>query len=426
MLKEFRVANFKSIQKEQVFTMEACPKTVVSEYPEHVIENGGERLLKVASIYGPNGGGKSNLLKAIGALSTIIQQRPFYNDSIKNENYFPNLFSKGKNSVFSIYIVSGGYEIGYSVTVDLNKMQQVMNPQNILTPLVWAVDVEIKKEEMAYRKLDEKEFIPLFERDNKGFVSCESLSDIDLIKGKRALAKNYTFLKYFNDTFIQDKTNEDALPIFLLYKEIASYISLKRENTPFNYLNQATKLLKPCLEKAKKLLNAFDMRITNLEFKEIDPGFSALYIERKNPDGDTFSIPVGNESNGTIKAINLIFDILISKPGSVCIADDFDAHLHPKLIKAIVEMFASKENDSRQLIFNSHDITNMSNKLFRRDEIWFAYKDEDCSTRYVPLSNIVNYKGEMIRKDAVYGKQYLEGRFGADPFIKKGLAWCDE
>ena len=68
----------------------------------------------------------------------------------------------------------------------------------------------------------------------------------------------------------------------------------------------------------------------------------------------------------------------------------------------------------------------MNNKLFRRDEIWFAYRDEDYATKYLPLSNIVNYKGEMIRKDAVYGKQYLEGRFGADPFIRKGLSWCND
>lgn len=426
MLKEFRVSNFKSIQKEQVFTMEACPKTVVSEYPEHVIENGGERLLKVASIYGPNGGGKSNLLKAISVLSTVIQQRPLFNDSIKNENYFPNLFSKGKNTVFTIYIVSRGYEIGYSVTVNLNKLQQVMNPQILLNPLVWAIDIEIKKEEMVYRKLDEKEFTPLFERDDKGFVICEPLSDIDLIRGKRALAKNYTFLKYFNDTFTQDKTNEDASPIFILYKEITSYIWPRRENIPFNYSKEHMGLLKPCLTKAKTLLNAFDMKITKLEFKEVEQGVFALYVERKNQNGETFSIPVGNESSGTIKAINLVFDILLSNEGSVYVADDFDAHLHPKLIKAVVEMFTSKENESRQLIFNSHDITNMNNKLFRRDEIWFAYRDEDYSTRYVPLSNIVNYKGEMVRKDAVYGKQYLEGRFGADPFIKKGLTWCDE
>ena len=41
----------------------------------------------------------------------------------------------------------------------------------------------------------------------------------------------------------------------------------------------------------------------------------------------------------------------------------------------------------------------------------------------IPLSNIVNYKGEQVRKDAKFYKQYLEGRFGADPFIKRGLKW---
>ena len=75
MLKEFRVSNFKSIQKEQVFTMEACPKSVVSEYPEHVIEVGEERLLKVTSIYGPNGGGKSNLFKALSTFAVVLNQK---------------------------------------------------------------------------------------------------------------------------------------------------------------------------------------------------------------------------------------------------------------------------------------------------------------------------------------------------------------
>ena len=168
------------------------------------------------------------------------------------------------------------------------------------------------------------------------------------------------------------------------------------------------------------------MRILSLSFKEETQRFYQLYIERKTKDNGTILIPFINESSGTIKAINIIFDVLSAKNNCVFIADDFDAYLHPKLLRAIVELFASESNKTRQLIFNSHDIINMSNKLFRRDEIWFAYRDEDYSTQYVPLSNIVNYKGEMIRKDAVYSKQYLEGRFGADPFIKKGLSWCDE
>ncbi len=425
MLKEFRVTNFKSIQKEQVFTMEACPKTVVSEYPEHVIEVGEERLLKVTSIYGPNGGGKSNLLKALNVFAVIVKQNPLFNDSIKNENYFPNIYLDNKNTIFTLYIVRGGYEIGYSLTLDLNKMQQTLtNP--FAGQLAWAVDVEIIEEEMVYRKLDSSEFLTMFKRNNKGIVESELLSDIDLIKNNRPLSQNYTFLKYFNDSFVQDQTNIDATPIFVFYQELASYVWVKRELRTFNYLRDAVELLRPCLNKAKAMLNELDIRIEGLSFEEKDPGFYYLYIKRKNKDGKLVSMPLANESSGTIKAVNIIFDILTSPKESVCIADDFDAHLHPKLLRAIIELFASKENESRQLIFNSHDIINMSNKLFRRDEIWFAYRDEDYSTQYVPLSNIVNYKGEMIRKDAVYSKQYLEGRFGADPFIKKGLSWCDE
>ena len=425
MLKEFRVTNFKSIQKEQVFTMEACPKTAVSEYPEHVIEVGEERLLKVTSIYGPNGGGKSNLLKALNVFELIIKQNPLFNDSIKNENYYPNIYLDNKNTVFTLYIIKDGYEIGYSLTLDLNKMQQTLtNP--FVGQLAWEVDVEILEEEMIYRKLEDSDFLTMFKRNNKGIVESTLLNDIDLIKNNRPLAKNYTFLKYFNDSFVQDKTNADAKPIFSFYKEIGSYIWVRRELRTFNYLRDAVELLKPCLNKSKQMLNALDIRIEGLSFEEKDPGFYYLYIQRKNKDGKLVSIPLANESSGTIKAINIIFDILTSPKESVCIADDFDAHLHPKLLRAIIELFTSSENESRQLIFNSHDIINMSNKLFRRDEIWFAYRDEDYSTQYVPLSNIVNYKGEMIRKDAVYSKQYLEGRFGADPFIKKGLSWCDE
>lgn len=102
-----------------------------------------------------------------------------------------------------------------------------------------------------------------------------------------------------------------------------------------------------------------------------------------------------------------------------------NAYLHPKLFRTIVELFQTNVTGS-QLIFNSHDILNMDNDLFRRDEIWFAYRDDSYSTKLVPLSNIVNYKGEQVRKDAKYYKQYLEGKYGAAPFIAKGLNWNEK
>ena len=424
MLKEFRVANFKSIQKEQVFTMEACPKTVVSEYPEHVIEVGEERLLKVTSIYGPNGGGKSNLFKALSTLAIVLNQKTLPNDSIKDQNYFPNIYLKEKGTSFTLFIVNGNYEIGYSLLLDLNNLKQMMF--SVPPQTSWVVDYIITKEELIYRKLGEQDFETMFVRNADGVVCSEILNDIDLIKNNRPLAKNATFLKYFNDVFIMDNTNADANPMFLFYQEFNAYAWLRREFRAFSFSKSDVERLSPCLPKAVEILNSLDMRIRSMAFKEENPDFYQLYIEREAKDNETILIPVINESSGTIKTINIIFDVLSSKNNCVFLADDFDAHLHPKLLRAIVELFASENNKTRQLIFNSHDITNMSNKLFRRDEIWFAYRDEDYSTQYVPLSNIVNYKGEMIRKDAVYSKQYLEGRFGADPFIKKGLSWCDE
>ena len=105
--------------------------------------------------------------------------------------------------------------------------------------------------------------------------------------------------------------------------------------------------------------------------------------------------------------------------------NDMNSFLHPKLCAPIIRQFTNESNNSSQLIFNSHDIINMNNELFRRDEIWFAYRDEEYSSVLVPLSNIVNYKGEPIRNDAKYSKQYLEGKYGSDPFILKGINWYE-
>ena len=61
--------------------------------------------------------------------------------------------------------------------------------------------------------------------------------------------------------------------------------------------------------------------------------------------------------------------------------------------------------------------------MFRRDEIWFAAKDENQSTKLYSLSDIRDEDGKRLRHDAVYSKQYLEGRYGADPYFKAMSEW---
>lgn len=68
----------------------------------------------------------------------------------------------------------------------------------------------------------------------------------------------------------------------------------------------------------------------------------------------------------------------------------------------------------------------MTKDNFRRDEIWFVVKEDGFESEMFALTDVVNYKGEKVRKDAKYSKQYLEGRYGADPFISRGVYWDEK
>ena len=106
--------------------------------------------------------------------------------------------------------------------------------------------------------------------------------------------------------------------------------------------------------------------------------------------------------------------------GGICIIDELDSRLHPKLLKFIIGLFKSKVNSNRaQLIFTSHDLVTMSNTVFRRDEILFAAKNEKEESELYSLFEIRDKNGKSVSKNSSYSKQYLEGRYGSDPYFKR-------
>ncbi|MCE9785975.1 AAA family ATPase, partial [Shewanella algae] len=68
-----------------------------------------------------------------------------------------------------------------------------------------------------------------------------------------------------------------------------------------------------------------------------------------------------------------------------------------------------------QLIFTSHDTNVMSQNIFRRDQIWFCEKDDFLATNLYPLSDFSPLKGKRENLEA----SYLDGKYGALPFIRK-------
>ena len=127
-------------------------------------------------------------------------------------------------------------------------------------------------------------------------------------------------------------------------------------------------------------------------------------------------MPLSEESSGTKKLFGLLPFIAKSlRCGTTLVIDELDANIHPVLLKYVIMLFNDMNINKKgaQLIFTSHDLSIMNNEMFRRDEIWFVAKGNAQNSKLYSLVEFKNGKGESVRKDAKYDKQYLEGKYGA-------------
>jgi AAA15 family ATPase/GTPase len=130
------------------------------------------------------------------------------------------------------------------------------------------------------------------------------------------------------------------------------------------------------------------------------------------------------ESEGTKKLIALAGPIVDSlENGNVLFIDEIDARLHPLITTALVKLFNSPETNPRnaQLVCTTHDTNLLDRRYLRRDQIYFVEKDRTASTR---LFSLADFKleaqvggGRTVRSDASYERNYIQGRYGAIPFI---------
>ena len=197
------------------------------------------------------------------------------------------------------------------------------------------------------------------------------------------------------------------------------------------------------------LLQAADLGIRDISIKDFDPDFfpddmspelKANFMEEMKKDNRYFfsdtitthdkynenfekvgSISLSmeqDESHGTQKFFYLSGPILNAlQNGLALVIDELDSRLHTNLIIKIISLFNDPQINTRnaQLIFNSHDTRVLSIKKFRRDQIWFIEKNRYGASK---LYSLADFNSNEIRKNAVYEDKYLEGRFGAVPYLE--------
>ena len=145
-----------------------------------------------------------------------------------------------------------------------------------------------------------------------------------------------------------------------------------------------------------------------------------LIFKHKNKLGEIYDFEPDDESDGTIRLLDLIpvFHQAI-KDDAVVIIDEIEDSIHPHLLKTLISKFSKDKNTKGQLIFTTHESNLLDQEIFRQDEIWFAEKNDEGATTLYPLSDF------NIRHDLDIKKGYLNGRFGAIPFMGnlKDLNW---
>lgn len=139
-----------------------------------------------------------------------------------------------------------------------------------------------------------------------------------------------------------------------------------------------------------------------------------LSLIHEGPKRSRVPFGEGSESNGTMAFFGLLGPLIhaIGSGGTLCV-DELDASLHPLLALAMVRQFNDPKFNPHgsQMIFTTHDTNILDQASLRRDQIWFTEKDAEGGTHLYPLTDFKPRKNENLERG------YLQGRYGAVPFV---------
>lgn len=416
MLYEFRFKNFRSYKSEAGIDFTAKP---ISEFKNTLIKADDKTLLlPVCAVFGPNGGGKSGVLFAFRFLGSLVTEPLAQVAFMKSKNEklsqdtADELQSLQKSESLSASFYKWDEESGsrpseFSVLYKVNGSKYRYELSMLRDHIV---------QENLYREdLRTGQVRAVFERDTEEVYLCEEIQGMDVENINESLPL-LSYIAMFKNIEMID----DAIGFFMTARFINFDIPTRDRKVPMTVIeNHKDRILSILMSMGIDICDLIVERDSGGKVKEV-------YTRHRLCDGKRKDLRFQGESSGTRKIFSILPFILNTlDKGALLLVDELDAKLHPLLLQRIIEMFTDRAINKKgaQLLFTSHDLTTMSNKVFRRDEIWFsALNGYDESVLY-SLADFRKENGDKPRNDENYNKQYLEGRYGADPYMHRILNW---
>ncbi|MFD1454968.1 ATP/GTP-binding protein [Levilactobacillus lanxiensis] len=410
MLHQFTFKNFKSFRQEVTLDLTASS---LKELPTDVVTDVlHERVLKLAALYGANASGKSNVIHALSVMTDVVltsfadedalkKVTPYWFEDPSVPTEFSVLFSTRTNI----------YQYGFSAT------QQAVT------------------EEYLYQRDKSKvgeQYLEIFDRTDAGIVG--SLTEQAEVQ---TLAKLIT-----KKSLLLSALSRLEIPVV---REVADWFRALRIVDYGNPQNEVTKTarfrsrqsLSPMIalltdpqekQKFEQFVQAVDVGIAQLgvvqdDFADENEARQRVVSYHRNPmTGELLQTPISAESSGTRKMLWLYVDLKQTlDEGGTVVVDELDAKLHPLLLRYILILFHDAQINPRgaQLIFTTQELFTLDKTNFRRDEVWFVDKNPAGMSDLYSLDSVKVNGNQKVRNDASYGKDYILGRYGAVPHLRK-------
>lgn len=419
MLIQFSVENFRSIRSEQTLSLVRANSTEMEHNFFDSPAPATPALLKSAVIYGANAAGKSNMIKALGSMLSIIEnsfnKQP--KQAIETESFALHSVSKTEPTIYDI-----------SLIVPLK--DETGTPQATRVDYGFVVDNKMVYEEWlsVYPKSREQNW---FHRQYNHEITDYEWKMSSHFKGEKESWKKQT---RSDQLFLSSAVHLNSEQLQPIYDAFDKNIHIIRTDRIPNTLSKEI-----CKESEinKKMLISF-MKSAGIEIDDIVFKKPHINLPESMPDilkekileeiadkhetffvyhddlGNVQEINLNEESDGTQKLFEFAGLILVVLyQGRVLVIDELNKSLHPDLVRFLVKLFNSELNKKNaQLIFTTHETSVLRKDLLRRDQIWFCEKESDRSSRFYPLSD---FKPHINREDIE--EYYLHGRYGAKPIL---------
>ncbi len=390
MLLQFSVTNHRSIKETAVISMKAAADKTMKEIL--ISPDGKKELVPVMAIYGANAAGKSNVLHALLLMREMVcgsYAKPLKGATLP---YEPFAFVDGKMepTTFEIIYYNEGIKYAYGFSFDKT---QIIN-------------------EYLYHWPNGREAL-VFSREKNKYEFRESIQEQMTLSGRTS--ENRLYLTSSNEW----NCSQTEKAYLWFQKNLRGVIATGATN------EITIDAIRRGGEEKQRILKEMmlaDLGICNVELSGTieNPIVSTVHQLVDNSGiSKRYTLLLGQESIGTQRFFSRIgLWIEAIDCGAVLVVDEIEASMHPLLTRHLIEMIQDQtiNQNHAQLIFTTHDTGLLDLKLLRRDQIWFAEKDEkSMQTDIYALTEFSPRKEENIARG------YLQGRYGAIPFIKGGI-----